>query len=126
MESLRRLHGRLLVFAHDDATGPEAFAPFGANASDSAVTPDELFTMLYWYNTRPFDGEVVVVRDVARWRRFAMACLPGRLPGIVSGGMSPVDDAVFRAPSITTLGRPATEGACGTGKGWAASVPARR
>jgi hypothetical protein len=100
VESLRKVHGRLLVFAHDDTAG---------TASDSG---DELFTMLYWYNTQSFNGDVVVVRDVARLRPLAMACFPSRLPVVVSGGMSPAGDGLFRAATVNILGRPATEGAC--------------
>ncbi len=119
VDSLRQLHGRLLVFAHDDDAG----TPF-----DNAVTADELFTMLYWYNTQPFNGDVVVVRDVARLRRLAMACFPGRLPVVVSGGLSAGEDGAFRAASISTLERPTTAaGACGSGGRWsAAKLPTQR
>jgi hypothetical protein len=97
IEATRRAEGRLLVFVDD---------PSGGWTRDSPeAPPDEVLTMLYWYDTASLDGDVVVVRDVRRLRRLAMACFPGRVPVVVSGGETARGEEVTSEPAVHELKR---------------------
>jgi hypothetical protein len=101
VDELRATFGRLLIFVRE----ADGVYPDTPGLSVTALVRGERRALerLFWYNTRGFPGNVVVVRDLPDRRRELAACFPEHQPVLLTARF---DDRGFWAdPAVQTLPR---------------------